>query len=136
MYNVYVYVYVYVHVCVCVCVLYIYIYVYIVYVKCICICICICICTCTCMCMCICICKCICICISMYMYIDGAPPRPTFPANSMIFTVVSSHFELLKFRAVFCDESLPYLPSLFPSYLSLSTSDSRFKIKKKMNLEF
>ena len=68
---------------------------------------------------------------NIYIYIYSTPPRPSFTAKSLVFTVFSSHLELLKFRVCFSAETLPYLEGLFPSHPSLSTSHSRFKIHKK-----
>ena len=56
---------------------------------------------------------CVCVC--------GTPPRPTFQANLVVFTVFFLTFWTLKLRAFF-------VASLSPSHPSLSTSDSRFKM--------
>ena len=76
---------------------------------------------------------CIYIYVYTYIYIDiyiyGTPPRPTFQANLVAFTMFFLTFWTLKLRAFFGDQSLQLFVSLFPSHPSLSTSDSRFEIQ-------
>ena len=61
------------------------------------------------------------------------PPRPTCQANLVVFTAVFFlTFWTPKLRAFFDDQTLQMFASLFPSHPSLSTSDSRFKIPKRL----
>ena len=63
----------------------------------------------------------------IYIYV-WYPPRPTFQANLVVFTVFFLTFWTLKLRAFFGDQKLQIFASLFPSHPSLSTWDPRFKI--------
>ena len=66
--------------------------------------------------------------VNIYIYI-WYPPRPTFEANLVVFTVSFLTFWTLQLRAFSGDQKLHFFAILFPPHPSLSTSDTRFKIQ-------